>query len=65
MKRFKPNIAFRKDYNRLFREDPHAANLFILLAEMGNKKGQVVTNEQEELAVLMAARFNDPGEYAL
>ena len=43
---------------------PEAANLFLLLAELANEKGQVKTNE-EELAILMEARFNDYREYQL
>lgn len=61
---FVPNRRFRRKYNRLFKRDPEAANLFLLLCELADKKGQVETNEKE-LAELMAARFNDPGEYAL
>jgi hypothetical protein len=61
---FAPNRRFRKKYKRLFKKDPGAANLFILLAELADEKGQIVTNEKE-LAELMAARFNDPEEYAL
>lgn len=41
-----------------------AANLFLLLAELMDERGQVKTDEYE-LAQLMAARFPDPKEYAL
>jgi len=58
------NNKFRKKYDRIFRDNPEAANLFLLLCELADEKGQVVTNE-EEIAMLMAARFNDPAEYAL
>jgi len=61
---FKPNRRFKKKYDRLFKKDPGAANLFLLLAELADKKGQMVTNEQE-LSDLMAIRFADPKEYAL
>ena len=61
---FKPNRKFRKDYDRLFKKDPMGANMFLLLCELANQKGQVTTSEQE-IAELMAARFNDPEEYAL
>jgi len=61
---FRPNKKFKRDYNQIFREDPLSANLFLLLAEMANKNGQAKIDEGE-LAELMAARFNDPREYAL
>lgn len=38
--------------------------MFLLLCELADKNGQVKTSE-EQLAELMAARFNDPEEYAL
>ncbi len=61
---FTPNRQFRKRYNHLFRKDPQAANLFLLLAEIANEKGQVET-DPAELAELMAARFEDSREYQL
>ena len=61
---FKPNKKFRKQYDKIFKKDPVAANLFLLIAEMADIRGQVVTDE-EELAKLMEARFSDPSEYAL
>lgn len=61
---FKPNKRFKKRYDRIFRKDPEAANLFLLLAELANDKGQV-TSSEEELAILMDARFNDYREYQL
>lgn len=60
----KVNNRIKKEYDRLFRRDPLAANLYLLLFEIADGKGQVVTDEKE-LAVLMAARFEDPKEYAL
>ena len=68
---FKPNRVFKKEYNRLFKKDPIAANTFLLLAELADEKGQVkilgTTEEEigEEINKLMVARFNDPEEYAL
>lgn len=68
---FKPNRAFKTEYNRLFKNDPIAANIFLLLAELADEKGQVkilgTTEEEisEEISKLIAARFNDPEEYAL
>jgi hypothetical protein len=61
---FQPNKKFRKEYDRIFQEDPEAANLFLLLAELSDEKAQVQT-DPDELAKLLAARFNDPKEYAL
>jgi len=64
MTSFKPNREFRRQYDKLFRQDPLAANTLFLLCELADKKGQVIT-DPEELAELMAIRFNDPIEYAL
>ncbi len=61
---FKPNRKFRRDYDRIFKRDPMAANTFLLICELADKKGQVETSP-EELAELMAARFEDPKGYAL
>ena len=47
---FKPNRKFKQTYD--------------LMCEIADKKGRVISDEQE-LTVLMAARFNDPREYAL
>jgi len=64
---FRPNKRFKKDYDKLFRKDPIGANLFLLLAELANEKGQVRLgpNPDEELSELMAARFEDPEAYQL
>ena len=61
---FKLNSKFKKDYDRFFKQDPMGANMFLLLCEIADDKGQVATSEQE-IAELMAVRFNDPEEYAL
>ena len=60
----KQNPKFKKRYNKIFRRDPIAANLFLLLAELADEQGRVITDEKE-LSILMQARFNDPKEYAL
>ena len=60
---FKPNRKFKREYKRLFKKDPLGANTFLLLCELADKNGQIETNP-EELAELMAARFNDPTENA-
>ena len=61
---FKPNNKFKREYNRIFRKEPAAANLLLLLCELADKKGKVKTDGRE-LAALMEARFNDPREYQL
>jgi hypothetical protein len=61
---FKPDRKFKKHYDRLFKKDPLAANIFLLICELANERGRFVANEQE-IADLMAIRFNDPMEYAL
>jgi len=68
---FKPNRKFKKKYDRLFKNDPIAANTFLLLAEFADDKGRVKISgatEQDvvkEVRRLLIARFNDPEEYAL
>ncbi len=64
---FKPNRRFRRDYDRCFRKDPAAANVFLLLAELADGKGQVGLgpSPEEEIQKLMRARFNDPKAYQL
>jgi len=61
---FKLNRQFRRKYNQVFRRDPAAANLLLLLAELADNRGQVITDEQQ-LAELMAARFDDCRAYQL
>lgn len=65
---FKPNRKFRRDYERLFRKDPAAANMFLLLAELADEKGHIrfeTPSPEAEIQRLMAARFNDPKAYQL
>jgi len=61
---FKPNIQFQQKYDKIFQWSPEAAKLFLLVCEVADKNGQVKITE-EELAKLLAARFEDPTEYAL
>ena len=61
---FTPNRKFRRDYDRLFRKEPGAANLFLLLCELADEAGTVAATEAE-LAFLLAARFEDPEAYQL
>lgn len=64
---FKPNRAFRRQYNRIFRRDPLAANVFLLLAELANSEGRIVIPEPsaEMIAEFMSERFQDPRRYHL
>lgn len=64
MSTFTPGRKFKRHYDRIFRKDPAAANLFLLIAELADDKGQVVTDEWE-LQGLMAVRFEDPRSYQL
>lgn len=65
---FSPNRKFRRDYDKIFKKDPCAANLLLLLAELADENGNVVlpANLPEiELQKLMSARFDDPKKYHL
>ena len=64
MKIFKPNRKFKREYNRLFRMDPSAANLFLLMCELADETGQVEIDD-EELALLFSVRFDDLEAYQL
>ena len=68
MSAFIPNRKFRRDYDRLFRKDPRAANVMLLLCEIADEKGQVRLETpfpEVEIQRLMAARFTDPRAYSL
>ncbi len=61
---FAPNRRFRKSYRKIFKKDPVAANLFLLLCELAGPDGEVILpNDPEkvdrELRDLMVARFED------
>ena len=62
MKPFTPNRHFRRDYKKIFRKSPEAANMLLLLCELADKNGQVRLgpDPESELAQLLAARFEDP-----
>ena len=65
---FRPNKKFKRDYDRLFKKVPVAANVFLLLAELADEKGQVrfeTPFPDAEIQRLMTARFNDPEAYQL
>lgn len=64
------NQAFKKDYDKIFKEDPAAANIFLLLVELANDKGEVRFNGTEdqandEVLALVNARFSDIEAYQL
>jgi hypothetical protein len=61
---FKPNRKFRRDYDRLYRKDPLGANTFLLLCELDDGSGQIKTST-EEIAVFLAARFENPEAYQI
>lgn len=62
---FKPNKKFKRKYDKIFKQAPLAANMFLLLCELADEKGQVIIENEQELAELISVRFEDPGEYAL
>jgi len=65
---FTPSRRFRREYDKVFKRDPGVANVLLLLAEIADEKGQVQFNNPDpstEIAVLMAARFDDPRAYQL
>jgi hypothetical protein len=68
MSAFTPSRHFRRDYDRIFRKDPAAANVFLLLCELADEKGQVrfeTSFPEAEIQRLMTAKFNDPRAYQL
>lgn len=64
MKEFKPSKVFKKEYDRLYKNDPQCANMLLLLCELANEKGEVYHTE-EELTHLYNLRFDSPNVYAL
>mgnify|MGYP003594149562 CR=1 FL=1 len=68
MTAFVPNRHFRRQYNRIFRNNPAAANMLLLLAELADEHGGVRFDGPDpstEIAGLMAVRFPDPRAYYL
>jgi len=67
MKPFIPNRHFRRKYDRMFRTDPAAANVMLLMAELANDDGQIAFagDPAVEIQNLMLARFDDPRAYQL
>lgn len=65
---FTPSRRFRRDYDRIFKKDPAAANVMLLLCEIADDTGQVRLETpfpEVEIQRLMAARFTDPRAYQL
>ena len=71
MGNFVPNRKFKRKYDRLFKEDPILANIFLLTCEMADNDGKLKLKNgpdgtpSEELYNLMRDRFKDPVGYAL
>jgi len=65
---FRPNRKFKRDYDRISRKDPAAANVLLLLAELADDKGQIIFSSpytEAEIQRLMIARFECPLAYHL
>ncbi len=65
---FTPSRRFRREYDRLFKQNPAAANVMLLLCELADDKGQVRLETpfpEIEIQRLMAARFDDCRAYQL
>ncbi len=65
---FTASRRFRRKYDRLFRKDPAAANVMLLLCELAGDRGEVrfdTPDPAAEIQRLMAARFSDPRAYQL
>lgn len=64
---FSPSRNLRRRYDRLFRRDPAAANVMLLLAELASRSGQVSFDGDPaaEIARLMEIRFENPRAYQL
>ena len=65
---FRPNRKFRRRYDLLFRRDPLGANMYLLLCELANERGEVRLDgllPEIELQRLMSARLTDPRAYQL
>jgi hypothetical protein len=68
MSTFIPSRRFRRDYDRLFRKDPAAANIMLLLCELADERGEVRLQTpfpEVDIQSLMAVRFADPRAYQL
>ncbi len=59
----------KRDYDYLFfKKDPIEANIFLLLAELANDRGEVKLNTPDQsaaISLLMLARFDNLSAYQL
>lgn len=66
---FTPNLKFRREYDSLFKKEPLAANVLLLLSELADEKGiisfEAAFPTDAEIKRLMIARFDDPFAYQL
>jgi hypothetical protein len=64
---FIPNRKFKRDYDRIYKKDPVAANVFLLMCELADEHGQVKFTEPAEVEIqrLLMARFDDLRAYQL
>jgi len=67
MNTFIPSRRFRRRYDQIFGYSPLAANIFLLMAELANVRGDVHMGPcpEQDIQRLMLARFNDPRAYQL
>jgi hypothetical protein len=68
MKPFTSSRRFRRKYDHFFRTDPATANVFLLMAELADERGEVRLDTpfpEIEIQRLMAARFDDCRAYQL
>lgn len=60
---------FRREYDSLFKKEPLAANVMLLLCELADEKGiinfEINYPTDAEIKRLLLARFNDPYAYNL
>lgn len=62
------NRKFRRDYDKIFKTDPIAANIFLVLAELSDINGQILFDTATmpaDIDKLLSARFNDCSAYNL
>ena len=70
MTKMKISKSFKRKYDRIFKVDPVAANMLLLLKEMANSKGQIELYGSDDecmskLTYLMNKRFPGPVKYEL
>jgi hypothetical protein len=62
---FMGNKEFRKKYQKIFKKDPLAANIFLLLCELSGPEGKLLlpldrAAIDKEIESLLFSRFEDP-----